>query len=88
MDDHGARLKMLQSGFGQKESRVNVGFHRRVEIFVRDIFQRRLGLLASRIVDENIETTQRGHSIFNKLLAKLFVAEVAWKSDSCVRLSQ
>jgi hypothetical protein len=67
---------------------VDVRLHRPVELLGGDVEDRRMGLLAARVVDDDVEAAQAAHRLFYELLAECLVAQVAGngKGDAFLRL--
>jgi hypothetical protein len=70
-----------QGGFDDPKWRVDVGLHRRVEIVRRDISDRFPRLLASSVTDEDVKAAELAHRVFDQLLAKVFLPEIAGNGD-------
>src|SRR5436309_3759357 len=68
---------MRQRRFYDPERRVDVGLHRRVEVFRRDVQNRLTRLLPARIADDDVETAEAAHGFLDQALAERLVPEVA-----------
>ncbi len=68
---------MLQRRLGQPEHRVDVRFHRRVEVFRADIGDRLRLLLPPGIIDKRVDAAQRCDSVLDQCLTKGLVAKIS-----------
>ena len=81
---------MGQRGPRHPEGRIDVGLHRGVEILGRQVLQLFAELLATGIVDQDVQPAQLGHGALDHLLAEALVAQVARNGDghAALRLDQ
>ena len=84
-DDHRAGLQVRQRRLDDPERCVDVGLHRPVELFGRDVLDRLVRLLTAGVADDDVEAAELTHRIGHQALAERFLAQVAGDGDALRR---
>ena len=70
-------FQVWQRRLDDPERSVDIGFHRGVEIFTRDVRNRVAALLTCSIADQDVVTAETLDSVVDQFPAKRFLAKVA-----------